>query len=56
MKKYGVIPNPDCFCHKIREENLYIVIASDRAWDAVFEEEIMRMGGKNTLVMIFLKK
>lgn len=45
MKKYGVISTPDCYCHKIRDEDLYIVIASDGIWDSVCEEELMQMGG-----------
>lgn len=46
MKKYGVISTPDCYCHKIRDEDLYIVIASDGIWDSVCEEELMQMGGE----------
>jgi serine/threonine protein phosphatase PrpC len=46
MKKYGVISSPDCYCHKIRDEDLYIVIASDGIWDSVCEEELMQMGGE----------
>ena len=56
MKKYGVISTPDCFCHKIRDEDLYIVIASDGVWDAVSEEEIMQMGGEKYSSDDFSKK
>ena len=56
MKKYGVISTPDCFCHKIREEDLYIVIASDGVWDVVSEEEMMQMGGEKYSSDVFSKK
>ena len=56
MKKYGVISTPDCFCHKIREEDLYIVIASDGIWDVVSEEEMMQMGGEKYSSDVFSKK
>ena len=56
MKKYGVISTPDCFCHKIKDEDLYIVIASDGVWDAVSEEEIMQMGGEKFSSDDFSKK
>ena len=56
MKKYGVISTPDCFCHKIREEDLYIVIASDGVWDMVSEEEMMQMGGEKYSSDVFSKK
>ena len=56
MKKYGVISTPDCFCHKIKDEDLYIVIASDGVWDAVSEEEIMQMGGDKFSSDDFSKK
>ena len=56
MKKYGVISTPDCFCHKIKDEDLYIVIASDGVWDAVSEEEIMQMGGEKYSSDDFSKK
>ena len=56
MKKYGVISIPDCFSHKIKDEDLYIVIASDGIWDAVCEEEIMQMGGEKLSSDDFSKK
>jgi serine/threonine protein phosphatase PrpC len=56
MKKYGVISTPDCFCHKIREEDLYLIIASDGIWDAISEEEIMQMGGDKLSSDDFSKK
>ena len=56
MKKYGVIPTPDCFCHKICDTFLYIIIASDGIWDAVTEEEIMHMGGDKLSSDDFSKK
>ena len=56
MKKYGVISTPDCFCHKIKDEDLYIVIASDGVWDAVSEEEIMQMSGEKYSSDDFSKK
>ena len=56
MKKYGVISSPDCYCHKIKDEDLYIIIASDGIWDAVSEEEIMQMGGDKLSSDDFSKK
>ena len=56
MKKYGVISTPECFCHKIKDEDLYIVIASDGVWDAVSEEEIMQMSGEKYSSDEFSKK
>jgi protein phosphatase PTC1 len=56
MKKYGVISTPDCFCHKISDTFLYIIIASDGIWDAVKEEEIMHMGGDKLSSDDFSKK
>ncbi len=56
MKKYGVISTPDCFCHKINDTFLYIIIASDGVWDAVSEEEIMQMGGDKLSSDDFSKK
>ena len=56
MKKYGVISTPDCFCHKIKDEDIYVIIASDGVWDAVCEEEIMQMGGEKLSSDDFSKK
>ena len=56
MKKYGVISTPDCFCRKIKDEDIYVIIASDGVWDAVCEEEIMQMGGEKLSSDDFSKK
>ena len=56
MKQYGVISIPDCFSRKIKDEDLYIIIASDGIWDAVCEEEIMQMGGERLSSDDFSKK
>ena len=44
MKKYGVISSPDTFCHKITENDKFIIIASDGLWDAINEDDIINMG------------
>ena len=56
MKKYGVISTPDCFCRKIKDEDIYVIIASDGVWDAVCEEEIIQMGGEKLSSDDFSKK
>ena len=56
MKKYGVISTPDSFFRKIKDEDLYLIIASDGIWDAVSEEEIMQMGGEKLSSDEFSKK